>query len=522
LRNAPWFQELASLLTVVFVVLAAGVCPAWGQQALPEVSFPVLVSTEEGNVQGLTLGVDSASTTGVDGAFQERERPPLPPSGVFDARLIGKDTPAAGQIGQGGVTDVRPGSTRFAGQKVHRVRVQPGSADSLTFTWTLPEGVTGTIEDVFGGAVFGPRSMSGRSSLTVGAGGPDALVTIDYSGGQGHVNIQSVPVAQDSLFSFVNTGVALGFSGVSDSSVVTVRRVGSGPSSAGGITETNVSSYRHVIGAEPTLSFSSAEVRMGVWALPGIGAPSAVTMYKRTQEGSGQFSPLTTSTLDGDTPGDVSDDTLSAQAGSFSEFVLASNSSENPLPVELSGFEVEATGAGRTLLSWQTASETGNAGFRVQRKRGRERQGRSAWTTVGFVEGSGTTSQPQSYRFTDDDLPYEAGALTYRLKQVDTDGSSHLSKTITVERGVQELELLSPYPNPARQQATVRYALPEPQDVEVQLYDVLGRQVRMVVSRRQEGRHERRVDLSGLPSGTYFIELKAADKTRTQRLTVVR
>ena len=143
------------------------------------------------------------------------------------------------------------------------------------------------------------------------------------------------------------------------------------------------------------------------------------------------------------------------------------------------------------------------------------------WTTVGSVEGSGTTSQAQSYRFTDADLPYEADKLTYRLKQVDTDGTAHLSKTVTVERGVQELELLGTYPNPTRSQATVRYALPGTQDVTVRLYDVLGRQVRTLVSGEQEGRHQRTLDVGALPSGVYFLRLRAGGEMRTQKLTVV-
>ena len=158
-------------------------------------------------------------------------------------------------------------------------------------------------------------------------------------------------------------------------------------------------------------------------------------------------------------------------------------------------------------LSWQTASETNNAGFRVQRRvvdtsapGGRHEDEREngrtdSWVTVGSVEGHGTTSQPRSYRYVDRDLPCEADALTYRLRQVDTDGTAHLLKTVTVERGVQELELLGTYPNPARQRAIVRYALPEAQDpgsspeqrATIRLYDVPERQTRTVVSGEQEG-----------------------------------
>jgi hypothetical protein len=41
------------------------------------------------------------------------------------------------------------------------------------------------------------------------------------------------------------------------------------------------------------------------------------------------------------------------------------------------------------------------------------------------------------------------------------------------------------------------------------------------VSGEQEGRHEQRLDTSRLPSGVYFLRLRAGGQTRTQKLTIV-
>ena len=171
-------------------------------------------------------------------------------------------------------------------------------------------------------------------------------------------------------------------------------------------------------------------------------------------------------------------------------------------------------------LTWTTATETGNAGFRVQRKAGGANDG--SWTTVGSVEGKGTTTEPTSYRYVDEGLPYEADQLTYRLKQVDTDGSSSYSKEVTVDREVMEVQLLGTYPNPAQQRATLRYAVPQRQDVKIHLYDILGRRIQTVVDGEWKGRHERQLDVSRLASGVYFLRLAAGGKTRTQKLTIVR
>ncbi len=224
---------------------------------------------------------------------------------------------------------------------------------------------------------------------------------------------------------------------------------------------------------------------------------------------------LATGLLNGDGVADV----IVANATDDDVSVLTST---DPLPVELGSFEAITTEDG-VRLTWQTASETNNSGFDVQRREGKPSQAKdSSWTTVGFVEGAGTTSEPQSYQFTDEDLLYDAGGLTYRLKQIDNDMTTTLSDPVTIERQVSKAQLLGTFPNPASQQATARFALPDRQEIEIRLYDALGRQVRTIVDAQKEGRHEETIDLSGLSSGTYFLRLEAGSATKGQQVTVVR
>ncbi len=82
---------------------------------------------------------------------------------------------------------------------------------------------------------------------------------------------------------------------------------------------------------------------------------------------------------------------------------------------------------------------------------------------------------------------------------------------------------LTSYPNPVQKQATVEYTLPERADVRVALYDVLGRRVATLEEgSKQAGRHRTQFERTGLSSGVYFGRLEAGDKTRTQKITVVR
>lgn len=200
----------------------------------------------------------------------------------------------------------------------------------------------------------------------------------------------------------------------------------------------------------------------------------------------------------------------------FTDAFLSSEATA--LPVELVSFDAVMSEHG-VVLTWRTASEQKNAGFHVQREK---RDGASEWTTIGRREGAGTTAEPQTYRFTDSALPYEADQLFYRLRQMDADGNASYSKTLTVEQSVGEVKLLPTRPNPAGDWATVRYAVPEAREVSVRLYDAMGQQVRTVTDGTQKGRHTHRINVTDLASGTYFLRLRAGTQIQTQKLTVLR
>ncbi len=202
------------------------------------------------------------------------------------------------------------------------------------------------------------------------------------------------------------------------------------------------------------------------------------------------------------------------------------------LPVELARFDATTSEGGAVTLRWQTVSETDNAGFEIQRVKASRTTGMTSdprdasnWQTVGSVDGAGTTTKAQSYRFADTNIPYGADSLTYRLKQVDTDGTAAYSEPITVaRRTVEQVQLLGTFPNPAYQQTTIRFAIPDgsAQDVTLRLHDALGRQVRTVQTTAEAGRHTVQINTGQLSSGIYFLRLLAGSTVKTQKLTVVR
>jgi hypothetical protein len=367
--------------------------------------------------------------------------------------------------------------------------------------WTVPDG-SGSIE------VSNLDGSNQQEFLDTGSNSqprgfaivtPQAVATQAVSSSTG-----SSPLA------FANTGVSIAFSNVSGSGTVTVARYTTPPQSTENIpSEAIVSQYRIVIQIDGASIGSGTQVRFDTGSFPGINAPSDVDIYTRTTAVTGSFTRLTT-TLDGTD--------LVVDVTGFSEFVFTSTNPNNPLPVEMSGFTATAEDSGALLL-WQTTSEANNAGFYVERRTAQDR----AWTSIGYEPGAGTTAQPQSYRFRDAALPFEAQSVDYRLRQVDVDGRATIAgeRTVTLS-GPNRLELLDTYPNPARAEATVRVGIPDGvTDARLVLFDLLGRQVRTLAV-GGTGRQTPQLNTSDLAPGVYFLRLTGGGQVRTQKLTVVR
>ena len=93
------------------------------------------------------------------------------------------------------------------------------------------------------------------------------------------------------------------------------------------------------------------------------------------------------------------------------------------LPVDLAFIKAEVSGK-VIRLNWSTVSESKNAYFEILRS-----VDGVTFNQIGKIEGNGTTQVSQQYSFTDN-APF-TGTNYYRLKQIDTDGKSSLSKIVS-------------------------------------------------------------------------------------------
>ena len=136
------------------------------------------------------------------------------------------------------------------------------------------------------------------------------------------------------------------------------------------------------------------------------------------------------------------------------------------LPVELTGFDVEAVENEYADISWMTVTEQSNDYFLVERSVGMEH-----WEVIDHVDGAGNSTEPIHYRSMDID-PY-AGVSYYRLKQFDLNGEYSYS-------GIKAIELfeaggITVYPNPTNGDVFVEgndYEIEE-----IQVYDLYGKEI---------------------------------------------
>ncbi len=79
------------------------------------------------------------------------------------------------------------------------------------------------------------------------------------------------------------------------------------------------------------------------------------------------------------------------------------------------------------------------------------------------------------------------------------------------------------YPNPFNPATWIRYALPQPVSVRLTIYDVLGREVTVLVDRQQTpGTYEVTFEADGLPSGVYFYRLETGPFSEIRQMLLVK
>ena len=133
-----------------------------------------------------------------------------------------------------------------------------------------------------------------------------------------------------------------------------------------------------------------------------------------------------------------------------------------------------------------------------------------------YIEGVGQPQPVDQRAITG--TPYGVALRSSRyLTQTYTPVALTTSTAVTEEAMPERFALEGNYPNPFNTTTTIRYALPAAAEVELVVYDVMGRKVAVVVRQRQgAGRYEQVFEASELASGVYVYVLRAGTQ-QTQR-----
>lgn len=170
---------------------------------------------------------------------------------------------------------------------------------------------------------------------------------------------------------------------------------------------------------------------------------------------------------------------------------------EHSIPVELINFIAEYNNNTITL-TWQTATETNNQGFVV------ELFEKGLWQNQGFVPGNGTSTEKQSYNFTDKII--QPGLYQYRLQQIDYNGLAKVIGSVqimVIENG--QVELFGNFPNPFNSSTVISFYVPHTMPVQIDIVNILGNRVATILDEvLPAGYHEVLFQADKLSSGVYF------------------
>jgi hypothetical protein len=179
-----------------------------------------------------------------------------------------------------------------------------------------------------------------------------------------------------------------------------------------------------------------------------------------------------------------------------------------PTPVTLAFFRAGGEGK-RVRISWQTVFETSADYFVVERSQdGINYQEIGQKVTARGPEGRDARTNYQVY----DETPM-SGINYYRLRQVDknTDFKIYGPESVDIEGQV------TVFPNPAKENITIRFPKPfvQSKQVQIRMGQVTGKTVKNIQRILNPGEQEYVIPVSDLNSGVYIVEI-VTDEIRSQ------
>ncbi|GEM_PF-6480565 len=124
----------------------------------------------------------------------------------------------------------------------------------------------------------------------------------------------------------------------------------------------------------------------------------------------------------------------------------------------------------------------------------------------------------------DGDSDIDIFAASERDSKISWYANNRVATSVKGDRQVPESFTVYPNaPNPFNPTTQIKYEIPQPANVQITIYNSLGKKVASLVNeRKQAGTHRVRFDASSLSSGVYFYRVKSASLTQTRKMLLIK
>jgi len=186
--------------------------------------------------------------------------------------------------------------------------------------------------------------------------------------------------------------------------------------------------------------------------------------------------------------------------------------------IELADFQLMPL-KDRIHVTWQTASQTENAKFILERK-----TENTNWQSIYETQGAGTNNILMDYGYEDENI---RPGNTYYYRVMDLDYSGKLDSSYVLNARISD-EILSRnvhfnlnkiYPNPFNPQVTISFNVITESDINLSIYSSNGDIVDIISDKKyQSGSHILHWNPKGLSTGIYFLKINSKNQSDTYKL----
>ena len=197
---------------------------------------------------------------------------------------------------------------------------------------------------------------------------------------------------------------------------------------------------------------------------------------------------------------------------------LIADAPDQTLPIAFSEFTAEKYDDVSSKLNWSTSSEINGSHFEIERSTDAQ-----AWSKIGTVKAKGESLTLTNYEYVDENVILLRGFASnyyYRINMFDLDGNSEYSEIRTVHFTDLKREI-NIYPNPATDRITIDMFSElsgQKDEATAILRDMNGKLVRIERIRAMGGSD---IDLSGLQSGIFLLEINSNNFKTYHKIQIV-